>query len=106
MKVFALRPRGVLFVLPLIIGGMCALTFSVFDFGEFSVQQRMRAMRRSLSACMVLYWLVGVLGYCVYGDDTAGDVLRNMDGVLLGACLLPHLLHVCIHLLAYFHTLR
>jgi hypothetical protein len=41
----------------------------------------MRAVRRWLSA----YGLVGVLGYSVYGDDTAGDLL-------LGACDLPHLL--------------
>jgi hypothetical protein len=82
--VFDVRPGGVLQVLPLLVGGWCSLPFAVFDFGEFTTEQRMSAIRRSLGACMALYWLVGVLGYCVYGDNTAGDVLRNMDGMIMG----------------------
>lgn len=44
----------------------------------------MSAIRSAMLLCLLLYWLMGVSGYAVYGEDTAGDILRNLDGVLMG----------------------
>jgi sodium-coupled neutral amino acid transporter 10 len=84
LLVFYMKPAGMLSALPIFVCGMNNLVFTVFEFPEFSPKERLQAVRTALGTASVIYWTVGVLGFAAYGADTAGDVLRNMDGVFLG----------------------
>jgi len=79
-------------------GVMSALPLVIFAFGAHpAVLPVLRTMRPSslkantslvsvvLVACGLAYFLIGLGGYLSFRSATAGNVLRNLDGVFLGS---------------------
>jgi len=78
-------------------GTLHVLPLAIFAFGAHpAILPITRAMRPSglipsvgvvtsvLSVCVFSYIMIGLGGYLAFRNDTAGNVLRNMDGDLLG----------------------
>lgn len=77
------KPEGILIAFPLLAYGFTSqqFLFSVYStLRAPSVQRMTSVVKQALSACAVLYVIVGVCGYLAFRERTAGDVLRNFGG--------------------------